>query len=95
MKKLNFIITIAICLVLLPGILAEVCPANNIVDISDMPCDEITPIIQDYSECNVTIIEINAEPTPLTRDGVSDYLIQGKTGEILPRILKEVKRLRE
>ncbi len=39
------------------------------------------------------IIEINAEPTPLTAEGVSDYLIQGKTGEILPRILEEVKKL--
>lgn len=42
----------------------------------------------------VTIIEVNLEPTPLTEEGVSDYLIQGKTGEILPRIVKEVKRLR-
>ncbi len=41
----------------------------------------------------VTIIEVNAEPTPLTEEGVSDYLIQGKTGEILPRIVEEVKRL--
>ena len=43
----------------------------------------------------VTIIEVNAEPTPLTEEGVSDYLIQGKTGEILPRILEEVKKVRE
>lgn len=42
----------------------------------------------------VTIIEINAEPTPLTAEGISDYLIQGKTGELLPRLLEEVKRLR-
>ena len=41
----------------------------------------------------VTIIELNAEPTPLTEEGISDYLLQGKTGEILPRILKEVKKL--
>ena len=41
----------------------------------------------------VTIIEINAEPTPLTCEKISDYLIQGKTGEILPRIVDEVKRL--
>jgi len=39
----------------------------------------------------VTIIEVNAEPTPLTREGVSDYLIQGKTGEILPKIVERVK----
>ncbi len=40
-----------------------------------------------------TIIEVNAEPTPLTEEGLSDYLIQGKTGEILPEILQEVKRI--
>ncbi len=42
----------------------------------------------------VTIIEVNAEPTPLTREGISDYLIQGKTGEILHEIVEHVKRLR-
>ncbi len=40
----------------------------------------------------ITIIEVNADPTPLTREGVSDYLIQGKTGEILPAIVEEAKR---
>jgi len=43
----------------------------------------------------VTIIEVNAEPTPLTQEGISDYLIQGKTGEILPRIVEEVRKIRE
>lgn len=43
----------------------------------------------------VTIIEVNAEPTPLTEERVSDYLIHGKIGEILPRILEEVKKLTE
>ncbi len=43
---------------------------------------------------NVKIIEVNADPTPLTDEGVSDYLIQGKTGEVLPRILEEVKKAR-
>lgn len=42
----------------------------------------------------VTIIEVNAEPTPLTYEQISDYLIQGKTGEILPAIVEEVKRMR-
>ena len=37
----------------------------------------------------VVIIEINAEPTPLT-NSVSDYLIQGKTGDILPQIVEEI-----
>ena len=41
---------------------------------------------------NVKIIEVNADPTPLTHEGVSDYLVQGKTGEILPDIVGEVKR---
>lgn len=35
---------------------------------------------------NMKTIEVNAEPTPLTYEGVSDYLIRGKTGELLPRI---------
>jgi len=43
----------------------------------------------------VTIIEVNAEPTPLTHEKTSDYLIQGKTGDILPRIVEEVKKIRE
>jgi len=42
----------------------------------------------------VTIIEVNAEPTPLTRERVSDYLVEGKTGEVLPRIAEQVKRKR-
>ncbi len=41
----------------------------------------------------ITIVEINAEPTPLTEENISDYLIQGKTGQILPQITEEVKRL--
>jgi NAD-dependent deacetylase len=40
------------------------------------------------------IIEVNAEPTPLTLEGVSDYIIQGQIGEILPSIVEEAKRLR-
>ena len=39
-----------------------------------------------------TIIEVNADPTPLT-GRVSDYLIQGKIGEILPEIVEKVKRI--
>ena len=45
-------------------------------------------------ETNVRIIEVNAEPTSLTQEGVSDYLIQGKTGEVLPRIVEELKKAR-
>jgi len=41
-----------------------------------------------------TIIEINAEPTPLTEEKISDYLIRGKTGQILPKIVEEVKKIK-
>jgi len=43
-------------------------------------------------KANVKIIEVNADPTPLTHEGISDYLIQGRTGEILPLIVEEVKK---
>lgn len=46
------------------------------------------------SRGKATIIEVNAEPTQLTDEGVSNYIIQGKTGEILPRIVEEVKKLK-
>ena len=39
------------------------------------------------------LIEINAEPTPLTERGISDYLLRGKTGQVLPQIVEEVRRL--
>lgn len=42
----------------------------------------------------VTIIEVNAEPTPLTEEGISDYLIRGKTGEILPKIVELATKLK-
>ena len=44
---------------------------------------------------NIKVIEVNAEPTPLTYEGVSDYVIQGKTGEILPEIARRVRRITE
>jgi NAD-dependent deacetylase len=43
----------------------------------------------------ITIIEVNIEPTPLTEEGVSDYLIMGKTGEILPAIVAEIEKLKK
>jgi NAD-dependent deacetylase len=42
-------------------------------------------------ERGATVIEINREPTPLT-DQISDYLICGSAGEIIPAIVEEVKR---
>lgn len=41
----------------------------------------------------VKIIEVNAEPTPLTQQGICDYLIRGKTGEILPLVVDEAARI--
>jgi len=38
------------------------------------------------------VIEINDEPTPLTGK-VSDYLILGKVGTVLPEIIEELERL--
>jgi len=43
-------------------------------------------------KADVKIIEVNAHPTPLTHEGISDYLILGKTGEVLPRIVEEVRK---
>jgi len=42
-------------------------------------------------ENGATIIEINKEPTPLT-DEISDYLICGSAGQIVPAIIEEVQR---
>ncbi len=47
------------------------------------------PIISKQSGARV--IEINTEPTPLTHS-VSDYLIAGKAGEVMHRIVTEVER---
>ncbi|MGQ9508818.1 MAG: SIR2 family NAD-dependent protein deacylase [Thermodesulfobacteriota bacterium] len=45
-------------------------------------------------ERGATVIEINMEPTPLTYQ-ISNYLIQGPAGKIIPKIVEEVKRLRD
>jgi len=44
-------------------------------------------------ENGATVIEINMEPTPLTHE-ISDYLISGSAGEIVPAIVEEVRKLR-
>lgn len=48
----------------------------------------------DGSTSRVTIIEVNADPTPLTSEGISDYLIMGSTSDILPRIAELVASMR-
>ena len=40
----------------------------------------------------IAIIEINAEPTHLTRDKISDFLIQGRTSIILSKLAGYVKK---
>jgi len=42
-------------------------------------------------ESGAIVIEINKEPTPMTNH-VSDYLICGSAGEIIPAIVEEVKK---
>ena len=41
-------------------------------------------------QSGATVVEINIEPTPLT-GYISDYLIQGAAGAILPKIVEEAK----
>lgn len=43
-------------------------------------------------ESGAKLIEINLEPTSLTHQ-VSDYLIQGQSGQILPRVVETLKTL--
>ena len=38
------------------------------------------------------VVEVNAEPTPLTGI-ISDYIIEGKCGEILPKVVEEVEKI--
>ncbi len=40
------------------------------------------------------IIEINAVATVLTSEGVSDYIIAGKTSQVLPAIVRRIKELK-
>lgn len=44
-------------------------------------------------ERGAIVIEINMEPTPLTHQ-ISDYLICGSAGKIVPAIVEEVKKMR-
>jgi NAD-dependent deacetylase len=44
-------------------------------------------------ERGATVIEINMEPTPLTSQ-ISDYLICGSAGKIVPAIVEEVKKMK-
>ena len=47
---------------------------------------------QNQPKQKTIIVEINSDPTPLTGEGISDYLIRGKTGTILPKIVEEIRK---
>jgi NAD-dependent deacetylase len=51
------------------------------------------PVIANQ-RAGVAIVEVNAEPTLLTMEGISDFIIRGRTGVVLPAIVEEVRRLR-
>jgi NAD-dependent deacetylase len=71
-------------------ILAMQCDVMLVIGTSAMVHPAATiPVISKQS--GTRVIEINTEPTPLTH-GVSDYLIAGKAGEVMRRILAEVER---
>jgi len=59
MKKQNIITIVILSILVLPLISAAYCPTDNFVDISEMPCEEITPVIQNVTQCNVTILNLN------------------------------------
>jgi len=81
---------------LICGTSATVYPFANLPRVAKQRTRETeTDIYAVERTAAVTIIEVNADPTPLTQEMISDYLIQGKTGEILPEIVEEVKRIRQ
>ena len=51
------------------------------------------PRIAKRKSIPAVVIEVNAEPTPLTEEGISDHFIQGMTGKILPKIVDEIRKL--
>ena len=74
-------------LMLICGTSAVVYPFANLPRMARFPSGRLIPGLDVMGhKANVKIIEVNADPTPLTHEGISDYLIQGRTGEILPRI---------
>jgi NAD-dependent deacetylase len=74
-------------LMLICGTSAAVYPFANLPKMARFPSGgSVTGLDVIERKANVKIIEVNAEPTPLTHEGISDYLILGKTGEVLPRI---------
>jgi len=54
------------------------------------PAAGIPPLAK---QSGAKVVEINMEPTPLT-GFVSDYIIQGSAGQILPKIVEEIRKQR-
>ena len=46
------------------------------------------------NKLSTKIIEVNADPTPLTSEGISDYFIPGRTGEVLPKLAELIKSVK-
>ncbi|MCD6391370.1 MAG: NAD-dependent deacylase [Dehalococcoidia bacterium] len=81
-------------LMLICGTSAVVYPFANLPRMARFPSGRlVTGMDVVGRKADVKRIEVNADPTPLTHEGISDYLIQGRTGEVLPRIVEEVKKL--
>jgi NAD-dependent deacetylase len=80
--------------VLVCGTSATVYPFANLPRLAGRALERAAGgvVFADMGGPGATVIEVNFEPTPLTEEGVSTYFIQGKTGEILPRIADAVKK---
>ena len=79
-------------LMLICGTSALVYPFADLPNLAKFGLGRFGVSYSGKSREKVTIIEVNAESTPLTGT-VSDYLIRGKTGELLPRLVEEIKKL--
>jgi NAD-dependent deacetylase len=73
------------------GTSAVVYPFADLPGIAKFGAGRFGTPLSGKSRKAVTIIEVNGEETPLT-GRISDYLIQGRTGEILPGIVDEIKK---
>ena len=77
---------------LICGTSAVVYPFADLPSLAKFGASRYSTSYSSKDRRKVTIIEVNAEPTPLTGT-LSDYLIQGKTGELLPRLVEEIKKI--
>jgi NAD-dependent deacetylase len=57
------------------------------------PFANLPRLARQNKSSTVTIIEINAAPTPLT-GYISDFIILGRTAEVLPKISESVKKIK-